>query len=391
MKHKIAINLLKKRNIDAWLIYQSQGTYPIGMNPIASEICEITELITRPWFCLLKNNLKLPIWIYQSMESDKFKNVLGKKIDYSSRASLVSILSSILPSQGSIAMEISSKANIPLLSRVDYGTVKLIQSLTRAKIVSSQDLLGELTSKWGKIGLNAHKEAVCKLNSILDDTKLLIKSKLGRITDYQVQKYIESRYEYYKLQSIYHPVVASGKNTGNPHYFPSANKPVTIRNNDILLIDIWGKTNEPKSIYADITTMYFTGKTVPNKISCTWSSLIYSRDAVVKYLQKNVNKKIIKGSDLDKIARKLIRKTGYEKYFIHRLGHNISSELHGYGPNLDSYETIDNRSLLFDSGYSVEPGIYTSKFGLRSEINIYISKTGIVTVTTPAPLEIEKI
>lgn len=391
MKHKIVINLLKKRNIDAWLIYQSQGTYPVGMNPIASEICEITELITRPWFCLLKNNLKLPIWVYQSMESDKFEKVIGKKIVYSSRASLIGILSSILPSRGSIAMEISSKANIPLLSRVDYGTVKLIQSLTRAKIVSSQDLLGELTSKWGKIGLNTHKEAVCKLNSILDDTKLLIKSKLGKITDYQIQKYIESRYEYYKLQSIYHPVVASGKNTGNPHYFPSAMKPIIIKKDDILLIDIWGKINRPKSIFADITTMYYTGNTIPNEICHAWNALIHSRNIIIKYLQKNINKDLVKGSSLDRIARKLIRREGYEKYFIHRLGHNISSELHGYGPNLDSYETIDNRNLLFDSGYSVEPGIYTSKFGLRSEINIYVSKMGIVTVTTPAPLEIEKI
>ena len=78
MNYKLALNLLKKRNIDAWLIYQSQGTYSVGMNPIASEICEITELVTRPWFCLLKSNLKQPIWIYQSMESDKLDNVIGK-------------------------------------------------------------------------------------------------------------------------------------------------------------------------------------------------------------------------------------------------------------------------------------------------------------------------
>ena len=64
------------------------------------------------------------------------------------------------------------------------------------------------------------------------------------------------------------------------------------------------------------------------------------------------------------------RATG--KYFIHRTGHSIGRDIHANGANLDNLETKDDREILPNTCFSVEPGIYLPEFGVRSEINMMI-------------------
>jgi len=58
----------------------------------------------------------------------------------------------------------------------------------------------------------------------------------------------------------------------------------------------------------------------------------------------------------------------------HRTGHGIDTDCHGSGTNLDSIEFPDNRYILEGSCFSVEPGIYFSDSGFRTEIDIYINQ-----------------
>jgi Xaa-Pro aminopeptidase len=57
---------------------------------------------------------------------------------------------------------------------------------------------------------------------------------------------------------------------------------------------------------------------------------------------------------------------------VHRTGHNIGQQVHGNGANMDSLETHDSRQILSQTCFSVEPGIYLQKFGVRSEVNVYV-------------------
>ena len=72
----------------------------------------------------------------------------------------------------------------------------------------------------------------------------------------------------------------------------------------------------------------------------------------------------------DDAARGVIRAAGFGEYFTHRTGHNIARELHGPGAHLDNLETHDERLLLPNTCFSVEPGIYLPEFGVRSEIDM---------------------
>ena len=70
----------------------------------------------------------------------------------------------------------------------------------------------------------------------------------------------------------------------------------------------------------------------------------------------------------------MIEEAGLGKFFTHRTGHNIAHEIHGPGAHLDNLETHDERRILPNTCFSVEPGIYLPEFGIRSEIDMLTSK-----------------
>ena len=77
------------------------------------------------------------------------------------------------------------------------------------------------------------------------------------------------------------------------------------------------------------------------------------------------------GYEADDAAREVIKAAGLGEYFTHLNGtHNIAQELHGPGAHLDNLETHDERLLLPNTCFSVEPGIYLPEFGVRSEVNM---------------------
>ena len=40
---------------------------------------------------------------------------------------------------------------------------------------------------------------------------------------------------------------------------------------------------------------------------------------------------------------------------------------------MDDYETHDDRRLIPGTGFTIEPGVYTAEFGVRTEINMFVS------------------
>jgi Xaa-Pro dipeptidase len=106
-----------------------------------------------------------------------------------------------------------------------------------------------------------------------------------------------------------------------------------------------------------------------------------ARDAAVKLVKDAFyNKKPIAGWQPDNAARAVIEKAGFGKFFTHRTGHSISNTLHGNGAHLDNLETHDERLILPNTCFSVEPGIYLDTFGIRSELNmITTSERALVT------------
>ena len=88
----------------------------------------------------------------------------------------------------------------------------------------------------------------------------------------------------------------------------------------------------------------------------------------------------LSGWEVDKAARDVMDAAGYAKYLNDRVGHSIGQEVHGNGANMDNFESHDERELLPNTCFSIEPGIYLPEFGLRSEVNM-LERRGSAEVT----------
>ena len=79
------------------------------------------------------------------------------------------------------------------------------------------------------------------------------------------------------------------------------------------------------------------------------------------------------GAEVDAVARNVIAKAGYGRYFGHGLGHSLGLEIH---ENPRASRTYHGTYQMYDIT-TIEPGIYLpGEFGVRIEDMIYIDPEG---------------
>jgi Xaa-Pro aminopeptidase len=122
---------------------------------------------------------------------------------------------------------------------------------------------------------------------------------------------------------------------------------------------------------------------VPEKYKKIFDIVAKARDDAFNLISERFKKgKEVHGFEADDVSRNVIKDAGYAEYFIHRTGHSITTDLHGSGAHLDNFETKDERLILPSTSFSIEPGIYlTGDFGVRSEIDVYVSSENEVIAT----------
>jgi Xaa-Pro aminopeptidase len=273
-----------------------------------------------------------------------------------------------------VAMEFSPECAIPYISRVDAGTVDFLRRLG-LRVVSSGDLVQRFEAIWDAAAIATHREASEKLYRIKDRTFEFIGAKLSageHLTEYEVQQMMVKWFGEEGLVADSAPIVGAQENAGNPHYGPSATGSRTIRPNELVLLDLWGKLAQPHAVYADITWCGFGGEP-PTEIAKAFGVIVAGRDAAVAKVQSAVAAgQPVHGWEVDRATRDVITAAGYGEYFIHRTGHSLGEEVHGNGVHMDDYETHDDRRLIAGTGFTIEPGIYTKTFGVRTEINMVV-------------------
>ena len=140
---------------------------------------------------------------------------------------------------------------------------------------------------------------------------------------------------------------------------------------------MWAREASPDAIFADITWVGYAGSQVPALHQEVFDVVTVARDAALGFLSNAfAREEAIEGWEVDWVARKYISDRGYGEYFTHRLGHSLGLEVHGDAVNLDGWETHDTRLLIPRIGVTIEPGVYLPEFGMRSEIDVYISEDG---------------
>ncbi len=373
---------MRREDLPGWLVYDYQGS-----NPVFSQLVTPAGHVTRP--CLLfVPSASSPRLLVHHVDAGKFADAGVPLEIYSDRNSVISALRRMLPNGSRVAMEYSPQGALPRVSKVDAGTVELIGSLG-VTVESSADLMQYVTQRWSREQLQDHKLTAAKLGSIVKEAFSYTGSQLNNgVTEFQVAEFIRRRFQEEGLESPDGPIVATNEHSSDPHFEPAAEGSSMVRPGDWMLIDLWAKPGSRDSVYADITWVAYVGDTVPERHQSIFDIVTGARDAAVKFLEDSFNQGLeVQGWQVDDVARKYIGRQGYDGYFTHRLGHSIGREVHGDAVNLDGFETLDTRRVIPGVGFSIEPGIYLPEFGMRSEIDAYMSENGPV-VTSPLQREV---
>ena len=156
----------------------------------------------------------------------------------------------------------------------------------------------------------------------------------------------------------------------------------------MLLLDLWGKLTEPGAVFADITWVGVTGRTVPAEAALAFEAIAGARDAAAALVEDAARRgRDLRGWEVDRAARAVLQQAGYGEHILHRTGHSLGESVHGNGVHLDDYETHDDRRVLPGTGFTIEPGLYFETFGVRTEINMFRSEHEAL-VTGPRQTEI---
>jgi Xaa-Pro dipeptidase len=364
--------LLGTIGADGWLLYDFHG-----INPAATRVLGIRGMGTRRFFVLLPRE-GTPVAIAHRIELASFEGFPGEVRPYAAWRELHDNLRALVAGK-TVAMEVSPADAVPYLDRVPHGVVELIEGFG-AKVVSSGTLITRFAARWSPSELEGHRRAAEAIAEIAVTTLRWAGSELTRgaeVRETVMQARVLEAFGRAGLVTDHGPIVGFQANAANPHYEPRAGSDRRLAAGDVLLLDLWAGV-ALGSVFADQTWMGFAGGEPSAEVRKVWETVRGARDAAVTVLRDRWKKKeSVTGAALDDAARGVIRAAGFGEYFVHRTGHSIDRDLHGSGPHLDNFETADERALIPGVGFSVEPGIYlTGRFGVRSEINVYLGESG---------------
>lgn len=168
-------------------------------------------------------------------------------------------------------------------------------------------------------------------------------------------------------------IVVSGPRTAMVHGKPSDRK---IKKNDVITLDFGCIVNGFRS---DITRTFVIGKATKEQRDI-YKLLVNAKNAAIEAVAPAMN-----GKHLDKIARQMIEKAGYGKYFQHSLGHGIGIEVHEM-PIITFRK--EDQIVPEDVVLAIEPGVYLpDKFGMRVEDDVFVTRHGAKPLTK-APEEL---
>ena len=168
------------------------------------------------------------------------------------------------------------------------------------------------------------------------------------------------------------PIVSFGSSSAEIHHQPAKKK---IGRNNFLMLDYGVKVN---GYCSDFTRTLFLGS--PNK----FQEKIYN--LVLKAQLAGLKKVSARGgsasggkigahcAEVDLVARNVIAKAHFARYYNHFTGHAIGHKIHelpGFTPTSPSTLSASHCPLIM----TVEPGIYLpGKFGVRIEDMVWVGK-----------------
>lgn len=376
-------NLLKENHIDGWLFTDLHGRDSITMDFLQ---LHNKPHSTRRLFYFIPQTGQA-IKLLSTIEPVLLNHLPGELILYQGYENQQEKLKQIFGSINTICTQYSPNGNVPLCSTIDAGFMEQLRTYD-LNIVSSANLLQHLEATLTPEQIESHKEAGIKIHNILKSTFTWIREQLNQSAHIDELRLLE------QLQYGIHnenlqtdgapPFFGIDEHAADPGYEPTAATSKSLQEGSRLLIDVSGRLPQEEAIYYDISWCIQIGKKADPQYEKYFQIVKQARDQALSLITERLTlNRPIHGYEIDEQTYDIFVSHNMETYRKHRTGHNIGHYVHGNGANLDAYETHDDRLLIPDTLFSIEPGLYTSQYGVRTEIDAHITSSKELKVYGP--------
>ena len=185
-------------------------------------------------------------------------------------------------------------------------------------------------------------------------------------TEWEIRRLLRSWVDRLGQRESFDCIVCAGANASKCHHHPSDS---VLRNNMALLLD-HGITVQ--SYRSDMTRTVFYGKPHP---------LVKKIHGIVLDANQRAIRAIRAGKScgaIDAIARNVIEKAGYGKYFDHGVGHSLGIDIHEFPSFSRKAKPVLQPGMVL----TVEPGIYLPGVGgVRIEDVVIVREDGCEVIT----------
>jgi len=217
--------------------------------------------------------------------------------------------------------------------------------LTKAKLVPTHGLVEEISAIKDETEVSAIRKAVEITDNVFRSVLKIVKAG---VTESEIAA--EITYQQ-RLQGgeadAFEPIVASGSHSALPHAHATKK---TIARSDCVVLDFGCRV---EGYHSDLTRTVFVGS-VPKKLREIYAVVANAQEEAVQAARSGLT-----GRTLDAIARRVIRKAGYGRYFKHSLGHGIGLRVHE-SPRISA---LSKDVLRPGMVMTIEPGIYVPSLG----------------------------
>jgi len=361
---------LREQGIEAWLFFDHHHRDPIAYRILG---LDAHAHVTRRWFYLVPA-VGEPRKLVHRIEAGRLDTLPGEKQVYSSWDELVGGIETLLAGTKQLAMQYSPNNVIMYVSLVDAGTVELLRGRGK-EIVTSANLIAQFEAVLTEEQRASHYVAQRAIDDLLTEgfRELGRRARAGSSNahEFAMVEWLSEAMRRAGLVWENGPNVSVNENAADSHYEPTQESSKRIKSGDFVLIDIWGRVDAPATCYYDITWTGVVDRAPTAREVEVFTAVRDGRDAAIQKVKDAFAKqRALPGWQVDDAARAVLRERGLGEYFTHRTGHNIATDIHGNGANLDNLETHDERLILPNTCFSVEPGAYLKEFGVRSEVNM---------------------
>jgi Xaa-Pro aminopeptidase len=364
---------LRRQKVDGWLFFDHHER-----DPLAYRVLGFRPLrhVTRRWYYLIPATGE-PRGLVHRIEAGIIDALPGEKLRYSSWQEQHSELGRLLKGITRVAMQYSPLCAVPYVAMVDAGTIELVRA-QGVEVESSAELIQEFEACLSDEQFATHLEAGRRVDKVCAEAFRFIGERLSSgVNELMVRDWVLEQFRNAGMITDSGPIVGVNGHAGNPHYEPTTETNAPVHPGDFVLLDMWAKLDHAEAIYYDITWTGFCGKLnedPPDRVRQVFETVRDARDRAIEAVADAVKlKRDIRGFEVDDAARNHIREHGFGDQFVHRTGHSIGTEVHGTGANMDNLETHDERRIMPGALFSIEPGIYLEDFGVRSEVDVFVT------------------